>query len=358
MAKKISVKVAKKGPEESNEINIVDYNEGGNNGTEVDNNPSTSNNMKYEDVWSNGNGPVDPVRQEASERENVAGKSKVSFGEKIAMSAQNKLIKLREKFSEKPPKTAIGKMLANARINRLSNMVERRILKNKINNIKSTYKAKEDNKNKEYLANKDGMTNRMSRLGLEKENLLREADALRNQTPQNVSQATIMGQQGNNQTTSQTNPSANSQANEAVEKRKQEIVERLKRIEEEERKGKEYLNNLDKEFKDEKEDIRKEFKKEMALAKPSMRERMKAFFDKKIAEFKAWREEKRNKADEKLSATIANTENSTKRERFLKDNNANISLEDQAKNSAQIQEDLQKQVPQKESEKDREVVGE
>lgn len=285
---------------------------------------------EWEDVWSN-----DPEKEPEIEEDQE--KPKMTFSEKRAMSVQDKLKDLREKISENPPKTILGKKLAVTRLNRLQNMVDKRILKN---NIKTMAKSQEYSIADEYNESQQSLMDEISDLSLDREELLRELRRVERFDPRSsksifASQQKKMAKNMPKGYKYKTNENTNTRV---IEQQRQ-LRDRIEEIEKEIAKRQELMEKNDEKYKGYRAEIKASKKESLAVVKsPNIFKRIKAFFDKKVEQFNAWREEKRSKTGEELSNAVANTEKSSMRKMFLESNASNISLEDQAKHSQEIQE--------------------
>lgn len=293
--------------------------------------------QEFEDVWSNGK----PEEQsEESELEEDQEKPKMTFSEKRAMSAQDKLRDLREKISENSPKTILGKKLAMARLNRLQNMVDKRILKN---NIKAMAKSDEYSMADKYNESQQSLMDEISDLSLDREDIIRELRRLDRFDPN--SNKSIFAEQQKKMAKSMPKgykATRSENSNARVIDQKRQLENKLREIDQKIENIDNMMRKNDELYKDNIAEIKANKKESLAVVKsPNIFKRIKDFFNKKVEQFKAWREDQRNKAGEELSDTVANTEKSSKREMFLKSNASNISLEEQAKYSQEIQEELE-----------------
>lgn len=290
-----------------------------------------------EDIYSNHDGSEPERISSELEKDN---EPEVTFSEKRTLSLQDKLLNLREKVSENPPKTVIGRKLATARLNRLSNMVDKRILKN---NIKSMAKSEEYATADAYNKSQQVLMEEISDLSLDREDILRELRRLDRFDP-NSSKSMFAKQQ---KKMAKNMPKGykyktNENTNTRVIEQQRQLRARIEEIEKEIAKRQELMEKNDEKYKGYRAEIKASKKESLAVVKsPNIFKRIKNFFNKKVEQFKAWREEQRNKTGEELSNAVANTEKSSKRKIFLESNASNISLEDQAKYSQEIQEELE-----------------
>lgn len=303
---------------------------------------------EFEDIWSNENHEeIDLTEykeielEEDKETELEEDKDpKMTFSEKRAMSAQDKLKNLREKVSENPPKTTLGRKLAVARLNRLQNMVDKRILKN---NAKAQAKKEEYAMADAYNKTQQNVINKISDLSLEREDILRELRGLDRFDP-NSSKSMFAKQQKKMAKSMPKGYKAtrNENNNAKVIDRKRSLESKLKIIDQEIEGYENTMASNDKAYKNNRAEIKADKKKNLAVIKsPNIFKRIKNFFNKKVEQFRTWKKEQRDKAGKELSDKVANTEESSMREMFLESNASNISLEDQAKYSQMIQEKLE-----------------
>lgn len=289
-----------------------------------------------EDIWTNG------ITEEQSESELEEGqeKPKMTFSEKRAISVQDKLKNLREKVSENPPKTILGKKLVIARLNRLQNMVDKRILKN---NIKSMAKSEEYAMADTYNKSQQSWMDEISNLSLDREDILRELRRLDRFDP-NSSKSIFAERQEKMAKNMPKGYKAtrNENSNARVVEQKRQLENKLREIDE---KIEEYYNEMrknDESYEKKRVEIKENKKESLAIVKsPNIFKRIKNFFNKKVEQFKVWKEEQRNKAGEELTDVVANTEKSSKREMLFDSIAVDIPLEEQARYSQEIQEELE-----------------
>ena len=306
------------------------------------------------DVWSSSENE-NQQEEEKPEKESDKTNPKMTFSEKRTISIQEKLKELREKISENPPKTLLGKKIANAKLTRLQSIVDKRILKN---NIKTIYESKQYNQAERYYNAQQGHMDRISDLSLEKEDILRELGRLDRFDP-NSRKSEFAKQQKKiaKQMPKGYKATRSGNSNAKVVDKKRELLQRLNKIEEELELRNKLIKENDEIMKNNKAELKADKKQDLAMVrKTGIFAKIKSFFKQKVEQFKEWRENKNTQASQKLSDTLENTKESTAREMFLKSNASNISLEDQKQYSQQIQEQLNEREANNDKQKEEDNV--
>lgn len=296
---------------------------------------------RYKDIYSTSDGSKPETV--ASELEND-NEPKVNSSEKRTLRLQEKLEKLRNKFEEKPPKSVFGKKLAVARLDRLSNMVDKRI---NINNVKNISKSTEYSLYDQYLESSQDLLASLSDLTFSKENILRQIQRLEqlDSTGKNSMFAQRQEQIQKNTPKGYKPKESHKQLNNNNSKVALEIKkmqQELKLIEDEITAKNEMLDIKNERYLEDVEKTKESLKNELAVVKPSIFKRFKDFIKRKAENYRNKRAEKREKAQESLDSSMKTAEGTSKREVMISSLAGDYTLEEQAKYSAELQEKLSK----------------
>ena len=250
---------------------------------------------------------------------------------------KTKLENLRIKLEANPPKSIIGKKLAMARLNRLSNMVDKLHLKNSLIQLS---KIDEKENYKRYYNAQQSIMEDISDLEYERESVLRSIDRLYRYIPSG--RKSMFAEQ--QKTVAKNMPKGYKlKSNENVQdktnarKQMQQLEARLEEIEREIEEKENTLESNDEIYKAYKEELKEELKSDLAMVSPNIFTRVKNFFVSKIEQFRAWREQRKEKANQDFSEALKNSETSSLRESVKVDS---LTPEAQAEYAKKIQEEL------------------
>ena len=310
----------------------------------------------YEDISSTSDGSKPETTSDMLKND----ESKVTFSEKRTLSLQEKLENLRIKFAEKPPKTVIGKKLAIARLDRLSNMIDRRI---NINNVKNIYKNTEYSLYDNYLENSQDLLASLSDLTFSKENILRQIQRLEQLDP--TSKNSMFAQR--QEQIEKNAPKGYKPKVKDIENQKdinnskvgieiQKLQKQLQIIEGEITSKNDMLDYANNSYLEDIEKNKSNFKKDLAVVKPNLFKRVMNFIKRKAENYRNRRAEKREKVQDKLDSTIENAEGTSQRDMMLSELASEYSQEEQAKFAAELREKMsgntKKETPEREQEEE------
>ena len=300
---------------------------------------------EYIDVSSNNDG-VEPETLINGADGNIENSAKKTFGEKHTMSVQEKLKTLSEKYNSNPPKTVIGSKLAKARLDRLSNIVDRRIL---VNNRKNLERLNEYSIYSEYFNSEQTVKGIISDLMFKKEGILRQIQELRYLDPN--SKDSIFSQ--SDKIIQKNMPKGYKPAENEQQASNGEITNRIKmledRLEEIERLLDENylsLENNHEIYNQKISESKAELKQDLATIKPNFLKKagtlfrnIGSFFKDKKDKFVEWRKQRKENATGELRSTIdANTGSSKKV--MLSSLLTEYSLEEQNRFAKETQKEL------------------
>lgn len=300
---------------------------------------------EYIDVSSTGDGrEPEPVRSELNE--NMENYAKKTFGEKRTISVQEKLKTLSEKYNSNPPRTVIGNKLAKIRLDRLSNIVDRRIL---VNNRKNLERLNEYSIYSEYFNSEQTVKGIISDLMFKKEGILRQIQELRYLDPN--SKGSIFSE--NDKIIQKNMPKGYKPAENEQQASNGEIANRIKiledRLEEIERLLDENylsLENNHEIYNQKISESKAELKQDLATIRPNFLKKagtlfrnIGSFFKDKKDKFVEWRKQRKENATGELRSTIdANTGSSKKV--MLSSLLTEYSLEEQNRFAKETQKEL------------------
>ncbi len=249
-----------------------------------------------------------------------------------------KLEALQEKLQTDPPKTMTGKRLAMARLNRLENLVDMKILQNDI----KVQQAVETRDLKEAYANQyKGLMREQTGLLRQKDMLLAQIHRLEVYDPRSNNFAFADKRNDFESRVMTDGYRMQPEAEELTPEQQQidDLYFQLDKIENEIEINNGRMDKYRDSFDEKLEEINQRAEERLAIAKPGLFTRIKNAITNRIDSIKQKREEKKERVANEYTDKVESSMG-TKREAFLKANAANLSLQDQAKLSQRIQEGM------------------
>lgn len=264
---------------------------------------------------------------------------KKSHVEKKTLSMREKLLSLKEQLKNNPPKSMLGKKLAMARINRLENMMNRQIAKlaqkRNIEAKKGIASEKEIEEYEAYVQRDEAIRDEIGKVSLSKEEIIRKISILKGYDP---STNKYIYSEDDNRINKNAPKGYQPKVKEESNNDEYNILYiQLEEIENSIRELKDAQNKNHEQY-EEARNLRKEaMKKDLAVVKPNIFKRIKAFIQDKKEKFNNWIQEKRTETENKYNATVSKVEkNDVKRDEMLGSLHSGLSLEEQKANSEQI----------------------
>jgi len=298
----------------------------------------------------------------------------MAIEEKRVSATQDKLLKLQEKVNNNPPKTLIGKQLLLTRINRLSNVVDRKLLKIE---AKNAAQIDSDHATDDYRDNTLSTMEEIAKVLLEKEDIEREIRDLERLDPRTGSEFKKMRRDmerntprgyvpreeriGASQDESNTVEYVKPEKESVIGERIAALRTRQEELEIEEATLRENIDLIKEKYQEEIRSIKEQKKENLALVAThpvrDMVANTRGFFQGVGERFNKWNEERKEKkaeklalADEKLKEAATNPASAADKKDFRQD--VKLSPEEEKKYAQEIQERFDKMKEEQQTEKE------
>ena len=251
---------------------------------------------------------------ESEETENT--ETKIKLSEHYILSAQEKLIKLREKFEKNPPKTSLGKKIASTKLNILKTNIDRAIIKN---NLKTLAEKGLHSRYQDYTEALNVLEEQIANLELDTKNMETEIERLDNLNPSSKKSIFAKDNKRKLKNMPKGYKTTGTERKEDEESKREELSKAVQENKKLIADKKALMLDLHTLYEQEKAKQAESLRKDLAVIKPNVFKQIGKFLREKVQQFNEWRIRKNKEAQLKLEESVKGSEGSTKRKVMLED---------------------------------------
>ena len=251
---------------------------------------------------------------ESEETENT--ETKIKLSEHYILSAQEKLIKLREKFEKNPPKTSLGKKIASTKLNILKTNIDRAIIKN---NLKTLAEKGLHSRYQDYTEALNVLEEQIANLELDTKHMETEIERLDNLNPSSKKSIFAKDNKRKLKNMPKGYKTNVAERNEDEETKRAELSKAVQENKKLIADKKALMLDLHTLYEQEKAKQNESLRKDLAVIKPNVFKQIGKFLREKVQQFNEWRIRKNKEAQLKLEESVKGSEGSTKRKVMLED---------------------------------------